>query len=285
MARIEIIDDDLAMDVLVDNLRYRGHNARRLSSASGALQALDEAVSADLVVLDVIMPWPTEVSPSQLAGSHLSGMEIYRELRTKNKDLPIIVYSATQDAGVIAALSEDPHTSFLSKWGGCTLGEIVGKIQSKLTIENTGSRPRSSVFIVHGQNDYAKLNLKNYLQNTLGFPEPIILHEQPNMGRTIIEKFEEYALRSTLIFVLLTPDDVVSPVSDPDDNKRRARQNVVFEMGYFLGMLGRQTGRVILLYQGPLELPSDLSGVVYIDVTNGIESAGELIRREVENVE
>ena len=66
--------------------------------------------------------------------------------------------------------------------------------------------------------------------------------------------------------------------------KRRARQNVIFEMGYFLAMLGRKSGRIFLLHQGALELPSDLSGVIYIDITNGIESAGELIRKGIENV-
>ena len=69
-----------------------------------------------------------------------------------------------------------------------------------------------------------------------------------------------------------------------NEEKRRARQNVILELGFFLGILGRETGRVILLHAGPLELPSDLSGVTYIDVSKGIESAGEKIRRELENV-
>lgn len=55
-------------------------------------------------------------------------------------------------------------------------------------------------------------------------------------------------------------------------------------MGYFLGMLGRETGRVILLHVGPIDLPSDLSGVVYINITNGVQEAGEEIRKELENV-
>jgi predicted nucleotide-binding protein len=139
-------------------------------------------------------------------------------------------------------------------------------------------------FIVHGHNETVKLALKNYLQNTVNFPEPIILHEQPNVGRTIIEKFEDYAALSSLVFVLLTPDDIAANGDDPDDFKRRARQNVIFEMGYFLGMLGRKSGRVLLLYHPPLELPSDLSGIVYIDISQGIEAVGEKIRREVQNV-
>ncbi len=71
---------------------------------------------------------------------------------------------------------------------------------------------------------------------------------------------------------------------ETDDEKHRARQNVILELGYFLGVLGRETGRVVLLYKGPLDVPSDLSGVVYIDISNGIEAAGEKIRKELKDV-
>ena len=121
------------------------------------------------------------------------------------------------------------------------------------------------------------------MQNALRFPEPTILHEQPNRGRTIIEKFEEYAAASSIVLVLLTPDDLAASASDPDETKYRARQNVIFELGFFLGRLGRDSGRVILLHKGPIELPSDISGVVYIDISNGVEAAGEMIRREVQD--
>ena len=61
----------------------------------------------------------------------------------------------------------------------------------------------------------------------------------------------------------------------------RSRQNVIFEMGYFLGVLGRSTGRVILLYRRPIELPSDIGGMVSIDITDGVEAAGAAIRQEI----
>ena len=160
--------------------------------------------------------------------------------------------------------------------------EIVNTINTMLGIESTAPPPIA--FIVHGHNDTAKLELKNYLQNTIGLPEPIILHEQPGLGRTLIAKFEDYALNSNLAFILLTPDDKMANEDDSDTEKRRARQNVILELGFFLGALGRESGRVILLHSGPLELPSDLSGVTYIDISKGIESAGEQIRRELRNV-
>ncbi len=139
-------------------------------------------------------------------------------------------------------------------------------------------------FIVHGHAEKDKWELKNYLQNTLGLDEPVILHEQPSLGRTIMEKFEEHAAEANLVFVLLTGDDTVAAADATDDSKRRARQNVIFEMGYFLGLLSRRAGRVILLHQGALELPSDIVGVVYLDISKGVRAAGEDIRREIQHL-
>ena len=81
--------------------------------------------------------------------------------------------------------------------------------------------------------------------------------------------------------MLLTPDDPSAALSDPDAAKRRARQNVIFELGFFLGQLGRRSGRVFLLHKGSLDLPSDISGLIYINIDHGVDAAGEQIRREL----
>lgn len=134
-------------------------------------------------------------------------------------------------------------------------------------------------FIIHGHDNEVKLELKDYLQNTLKMDEPIVLADQSSGGLTIMEKFEKYSAECNLVFVLLTPDDKYTT-----DSKSRSRQNVIFEMGYFLGKLGRKSGRVILLYKGELELPSDIEGVIYIRIDNGISAAGELIRKELKDI-
>jgi predicted nucleotide-binding protein len=140
-------------------------------------------------------------------------------------------------------------------------------------------------FIVHGRDHGTLYQLKNYLQNTLKLSEPVILHETPNLGKTLIEKFEREAEAVKLVFVLLTPDDKPASPDDSDAEKRRARQNVIFELGFFLGRLGRESGRVLLLHKGPIELPSDIQGIAYIDITNGIQSAGEDIRLELRGLD
>ncbi|HEX8700647.1 MAG TPA: nucleotide-binding protein [Myxococcaceae bacterium] len=117
----------------------------------------------------------------------------------------------------------------------------------------------SSVFIVHGHDDGARDAVARFVEK-LGL-EAVILHEQPNKGRTIIEKFEAHAAVGFAI-VLLTPDDVGAQKSKAASLSPRARQNVVFELGYFIGKLGRE--RVCALHKEEVELPSDFSGVVYV---------------------
>jgi predicted nucleotide-binding protein len=114
----------------------------------------------------------------------------------------------------------------------------------------------------------------------LKWQEPIVLREQQSAGKTLIEKFEEYSRQVDCVFVLLTPDDNVV-AANTSDAKRRSRQNVIFEAGFFYGALDRKSGRILLLHKGPVELPSDIAGVVWIDISNGILAAGEEIRKEV----
>jgi predicted nucleotide-binding protein len=114
----------------------------------------------------------------------------------------------------------------------------------------------------------------------LKWQEPIVLREQPSGGKTLIEKFESYARKVDCVFVLLTPDDQIVS-AEINEQKRRSRQNVIFEAGFFYGTLDRSSGKILLLHKGPVELPSDVSGIVWIDISNGIQAAGEEIRKEV----
>ena len=111
------------------------------------------------------------------------------------------------------------------------------------------------VFVVHGHDDAAKDRVALFLQKVK--LDTIILHEQPNGGRTIIEKFETYSGDVAFAVVLLTPDDRW-------DDTSRARQNVIMELGYFIGRLGRT--RVCALHKGKVELPSDYQGVLYVEM-------------------
>ena len=125
----------------------------------------------------------------------------------------------------------------------------------------------NEVFIVHGHDDEAKVTVARFVEN-LGI-EATILHEQANRGQTIPEKFEEHAGDAGFAIILLTPDDVGASQDEANNLKPRARQNVVLELGYFWGRLGRE--RVCVLYKEGVELPSDIHGILYVpmDSSNG----------------
>jgi predicted nucleotide-binding protein len=117
-------------------------------------------------------------------------------------------------------------------------------------------RDLSKVFVVHGHDEGAREAVARFLDR-LGI-RPIILHEQANQGRTVIEKVEAHGDVGFAV-VLLTPDDEGSVKGGTP--APRARQNVVLELGYFVGRLGRQ--HVCALKRGEVEIPSDFGGVVY----------------------
>jgi CheY-like chemotaxis protein len=282
VTKIVLIDDDYATEIVVENLGYHGYETRRVSSYVAATQDIDHVLTADLVILDIIMERPQNNEKSKISGDRTSGMDLLQAIRSRKPSLPVLVFSATNDPDLIAAIAGAPHTQFLSKWSTPSLEELLATIEKMIGTSSQKQKPRA--FIVHGHDVAEKLALKNYLQNTLGFEEPIILHEQPSLGRTIIEKLESFARYTDIAFVILTPDDILSKGKGNNNDKRRARQNVIFELGYFLGVFGRLSGRVVLLHKGPLDLPSDLSGVMYIDISTGIEASGESIRREVAHV-
>lgn len=119
--------------------------------------------------------------------------------------------------------------------------------------------PGTRVFLVHGRDDGTKQAVARFL-TTLGL-DPVILHERPNGGRTIIEKFEEEA-EVTYAIALFTPDDVGALAAEPTALSPRARQNVVLEFGFFLGRLSRR--RACALVKGTVELPSDYDGVLFV---------------------
>lgn len=184
----------------------------------------------------------------------------------------------------------------------------------KKTIKKMPAPLAKNVFIVHGR-DYEPVRELKAMVSEFGL-DPVVLHEQPSGSRTIVEKLEKYS-DVGYAFILLTPDDagyyqyekrvlsddyvkkmlltlqrlrtlvkkeheldVASAMKGFVDVLRgRARQNVVFEFGYFVGLLGRD--RVCCLYEGDLELPSDMHGIVYISFKKSVNEVRDKIIKEL----
>ena len=138
------------------------------------------------------------------------------------------------------------------------------------------------VFVVHGHDEIAKTGLEVFLHE-IGL-EPIVLHRQADVGLTVIEKFEKHS-DVGYAFILLTPDEVAYLASDETkaDAERkkelRARPNVIFEFGYFIGKLGRS--KVCCLYTGAVSLPSDVNGMIYKRYDKSIEEVAYSVIKDL----
>ena len=132
--------------------------------------------------------------------------------------------------------------------------------------ENINSELSKNIFIVHGHNEEMKQSSARFIEKI--DLKPIILHEQPNKGKTIIEKFNDYSNVSFAV-ILLSADDIAFSKNDKVENASfRARQNVIFELGFFIGKIGRENVVVIHEQIDNFEIPSDYQGVLYIPYDN-----------------
>jgi predicted nucleotide-binding protein len=275
-SRILVIDDDVFFaNYVVNTLTdLGGYSVTQSHSVDEGLELANRG-KFPLVIVDLKMPPGKSCDSLNTSGGHKTGLVLAREIRKASPSTKVMIQSGAADAEVDSILSQIDGVAFLRK--SPNAAELFRAVKQILDPNATGAKS----FIVHGHDKQTVLELKNYLQNRLGFDEPTILAERASSGATIVEKFEAYASEADWVFVLLTPDDTGQIAGALDSVQFRARQNVIFELGYFHGLMRRQSGRIILLYKGGLEIPSDLSGITYIDITHGIEAAGEDIRRNL----
>jgi predicted nucleotide-binding protein len=232
----------------------------------------------DLVLLDVQCKLDNIENTIENKAGWETGLVLAREILRFNKRQKIIGFSITENPEIRNWFNQN-CLGFISKKETSPDQNFVNLITELICGINI-----PKVFIVHGHDEESLKELKNYIQKNLKLGKPIILRQEPSLGRTIIEKFEDYSRNIDLVFVLLTPDDIIIKNESSDDVKRRARQNVIFEMGYFYGKIQRKNGQILLLYKGDIELPSDISGIIYINISKGIMSQNELIRKEISHI-
>jgi len=202
----------------------------------------------------------------------------------------------------LASLFLDPKSEgyFASCWEDIVqeedvTDEFIKKLpQIEKEMLEEGMPGSANVFIVHGRNHKPMKELKTMLKD-FGL-KSVVLHEQPSGSRTIVEKLEKYS-DVGYAFVILTPDDVgsssenldlilsnpegldIEDVFDMELMEKRARQNVILEFGYFMGLLGRS--KVCCLYKGDTGLPSDMSGIVYILFKKSVNEVRDKIVKEL----
>lgn len=153
----------------------------------------------------------------------------------------------------------------------------------RLAAPQPTSRPHSKkvVFIVHGHRHGVVRGIQSALSILKEEIEIKVLSREVNKGRTIIEKFDETAQRVHFAIVVATADDIGRAAKKSRKTKRRtfekrARQNVIFEWGYFIGRITRQS--VALLYEEGVRLPSDLEGTVHIALDSRQQWKADLVK-------
>jgi len=179
-------------------------------------------------------------------GDNYPKLHHYQEGARKNTDQSIVLLTQAQ-----RTLNEDLADA-----------EGTGEREDDTKPPHETSHRSKKIFIVHGHDEGARESVARYLEQ-LGL-KPIVLHEVASVGLTVIEKIEAQADIGFAV-VLLTPDDqggVAGGELGP-----RARQNVLLELGYFMGRLGRN--RVCTLKKGEVDIPSDFAGVVWQPMDNG----------------
>lgn len=198
--------------------------------------------------------WRTDV---QLCLSGLYG-EKSIQLKNFNNRLfsPTVIGGNTDWHGPYVRDLETTKKEFERYIGDFEEAPPIAYATKKRTINN-------KVFIVHGHDGELKEKVARRLEQQ-GI-EAIILSEQANRGKTIIEKLEAYSDVHVAI-ALFTQDDIGAAKDKKGSEKYRARQNVVFEAGYFMGYLGREN--VIMIAEENIEIPGDLSGMVYTTKDN-----------------
>lgn len=185
----------------------------------------------------------------------------YDRYRRARLSYPMVIGGRVSTRDKVEAI-EKSRLRAMEILGGAisSLGEQLSETSEAPLAENEAAPQfdyaNRRVFIVHGRTEGPREAVARFLAR-IGF-EPIILHEQPNSGQTIMEKFEKNS-DVGLAVVLLTAEDFGG--LDGEEAKARARQNVIFELGYFAGKLGRE--RVCPILCGDLDLPSDIDGVGY----------------------
>ena len=159
-----------------------------------------------------------------------------------------------------------------------TFDKKVERLEEKRKVIEFLRPVDKKIFIVHGHNEGALRELKEMLENNFKI-DPIILREEMDKGKTVIEKIEEYGRQCAFAFVIITPDDIV-------ENKKKksfqARPNVLFELGWFCGRYGRS--KVRILRQQGTSLPSDLSGLITCDFNEKISEIFLNIKADLESV-
>ena len=210
----------------------------------GVVEALNGSGDLERLLLRV-------ASPKEHAGNRRSIEKVVQELNQ----------ALWPEALKIEFVGVEPQLTEIIEPRMIQIPRLIRRQEQAAEPTATQAKPSDEIFVIHGRDLGTKDTVVRLLRE-LGL-EPVVLQELPNRGRTIIEKFEDYA-KVQFAVAIFSPDDQGALSDDIEHLRPRSRQNVIFEFGYFIGKLGRN--RTCALIKGDVEIPSDYSGVLYIQM-------------------
>ena len=275
--RILVVDDDRTwFEHYFQELRWDGLVLDYADSIWAALKRLQEA-QYDAAVLDYYFSNSGDVLDDPSGPLCCNGLDLATYIRKNWPSTVVIIASQA-----ITGWDRGRFDFFREKGILVMQKRDLSPSKMRQLIRSSLDASRLRVFIVHGRDHATLQDLVGGLHK-LGIRDVITLKDMPGTGLALIEKFERYTDEIDLALVLCTPDDLATLRGGSEQSTPRSRQNVVFELGYLIGRLGRTRQRVILLVTQPVELPSDIMGVTYVDISQGVGSVLDVIKREIEH--
>lgn len=244
-----------------------------VAAKRGGQNYYEKDIPADKIKTRFVIPFLTgekfRLGGSEFVKDEINKFIIYSTLIPIQKLVDNInensMFYLSADAILLGRMCD--NTKYLQDETSTIIEECEQMIPNKeIEQKAVGQKLSRDIFIVHGHDNLAISEVKEFLRK-LKF-NPIVLREQANEGRTIIEKLIDRTQPNEIGYgiVLYTPCDKGYAAGHEADIKARARQNVVFEHGLLMGCLGRN--RVHALVKGEIETPGDLGGIIYTTMDN-----------------
>jgi predicted nucleotide-binding protein len=216
-------------------------------------------IKRGIILFNILQGAPAPIEQFQNSLEYVSDVLEYKlETNLKDGEEPDAFFVLLRRIDDITSAITHDHNALRYEERYKVMRDVAQRFRQDLTSILTSAGRK--IFVVHGRDQGQRHAVASFLKD-LGF-EPIVLHERPNRGRSIISKFREEAADVVFAVVLMTPDDQGG--FKGVDAKPRPRQNVVFELGFFIGAFGPE--RVAALVKGDIEKPSDYEGVAYISL-------------------
>jgi predicted nucleotide-binding protein len=238
------------------------------------------------IIVDLAFDAATEAIRGGTRPMVPSGQVVAEQIRASDPSTPILAFTAWADEFPSCRVWFERHSLDVAGclgWYNKRKKHDQHTLARRVAAFTQGMRLKDRVewFVIHGHDHATRQELMQELSAQAPV-EPVYLDVNLHPGRTIIEQFEAHAERAVGAFALLTEDDWARPINETSARQAQARQNVILEIGYCLGLYGRGSGRTILLTKGEVKLPSDLDGLSKVSLDGGVAAAVKALLPAIE---